>query len=692
MKENQKTDTAPLENLFEKISRALNTIDACNELLIRDTDEIRFLNDLCQVIVKEGGYLLAWVGYAENNDNKTVRPVAQAGYEEGYLETLNITWGETDRGNGPTGKAIRTGQVHICQDILNDPLFLPWRAEAVKRGYCSSIAIPLFHSGRAFGTVQFYAKEKDAFDEKEAGILTRLAHNMAYGIISRREHLEREMAIESLLEREEQYRTVVEQASDGIFISDLNGKFIEVNSSGCRILKSTRTDLLSMNMSDFLCEEEKGEEDRIIREIKKGTPIFKERNIRLKDGSSFLAEITAKMISPQQFHLFIRDISHRKKVEEERLKETLLESIGNLAGGIAHDFNNLLTGILGNISLSLVSLDQSNSVYRQLAAAERASLRAQELAQQLLTFSKGGAPFKKESSIIGLVKEITDLLFEGTSITCRFLFSELTRAVEVDVGQIRQVLKIILLNAIQASPAGGFIDLSVDEYFSSSGQEEIPLKKGWYTRVSVKDYGAGIEEQNFKKLFDPYYSTKPGGTGLGLATAYSIVKRHGGEITVKSEVNKGSIFSFFLPAIEKSPRLERKEMQIPLNGKGKILLMDDEEMIQSVASSMLSELGYGVVIARNAPEAVSKYSEAFKSGNPFDLVILDLTIRGSVGGKEALKELLEIDPGVRAIASSGYSNDAARADWSEHRFKGFLPKPYRLADLGLVLRQVMSFN
>ncbi len=688
---NLNSEPARPDTLLRNISRALKTFEACNELLFRATDEIRFLKDLCEVIVKEGGYLLAWVGMAENDVDKSVRPVAQAGYEAGYLETLKITWGDTERGRGPTGTAIRSGQPNICRDIVHDPLFLPWRAEAVKRGYASALAIPLLHSGKAFGSVQIYAKEKDAFDEKEAGLLTTFARNMAYGIISLREHVERERAIDSLRESEEQYRTVVEQALDGIFITGLHGNFLEVNSSGCHLLKSTRKEILKMNIRDFLFEEEKADVESTILALKKGEAIVKERSIRLKDGSSLLAEVSAKMISQERFHLFVRDISNRKRMEEELLRETRLESIGHLAAGIAHDFNNLLTGILGNISLSLASLDQSNPIYGQLAAAERASLRAQDLASQLLTFSKGGAPLKKESSIIDLVKESADFVFKGTSVTCQCHLPEATRVVEIDEGQISQALNNLLLNAIHASPEGGVVEIFVEE-FHSSGKEEIPFKTGWYVRVSVKDRGIGIPEKNIKKIFDPYFSTKSGGTGLGLATTYSIIKKHGGEITVKSEINKGTTFSFFLPALDKSPPLPRKEKQIPLNGKGKVLLMDDEEMIQSVTTSMLSKLGYGVVIAKDAGEAVSKYGEAFRTGNPFDLVILDLTIPGSIGGKEALKQLLEINPAVKAIASSGYSNDAGSADWSQHQFKGFLPKPYRLTDLGLILRQVMGFH
>ena len=379
-------------------------------------------------------------------------------------------------------------------------------------------------------------------------------------------------------------------------------------------------------------------------------------------------------------------------MEEELLKESRLESIGHLAGGIAHDFNNLLTGILGNISLSLATLDQSSPVYAQLASAERASLRAQDLAGQLLTFSKGGSPLKKESSIIDLIKDTTRVFAQSSSsISFRYSFSENACPVEIDTGQMSQVLNNLLLNAIQASPKNGIIELSVDNY-QSSNQKILHLKPGSYVRVSVKDHGIGIPKKDLKKIFDPFFSTKSGGTGLGLATSYSIVKKHGGEMVVDSELDKGSTISFYLPALEKSQPASREKTSALLNGKGKILLMDDEEMILSVTTNMLNKLGFGVVIARNASEAVSKYQDAFNAGNPFDAVILDLTIPGSIGGKEALKKLLEIDPSVKAIASSGYSNDAVRADWSQHQFRGFLAKPYRLSDLGITLGQVTSIS
>lgn len=691
IEDNLNSDLNPSPVLFRNISRALKTIEICNEMLFHALDENSFLNDLCRLIVEEGGYLLAWVGKVGNHPLKSIDPIAYAGSKDAELKSFQTTWGDATGANSSLGIAVRSGRPYICRDMVGDPSLGSWRNEALKRGFASSITIPLTQSGDVFATVQIYAKEPYAFDEKEVDLLSRLAKNMTFGIVTLREHSEREKAIASLRQSEEQYRTLVEQASDGILITDLEGKILEINPSGCLLLKSTRDKLIGRTFNEFVYEEDQPETEKDFQALLQGKNILKERTLKLKEGASILTEVSSKMISPDRCYFFVRDISKRKKMEEELLKESRLESIGHLAGGIAHDFNNLLTGILGNISLSLASLDQSNPVFSQLASAERASLRAQELASQLLTFSKGGSPLKKEASIIELIKESASFVSRSTSISFQYSFPENTRSVEIDRGQITQVLNNLLLNAIQASPKNGIIELSV-ENFQSSDKKQLPLKPGSYVRVTVKDHGIGISKRDLKRIFDPFFSTKSGGTGLGLATSYSIVKKHGGEMIVESELAKGATISFYLPALEKPVLAPREKNSALLSGKGKILLMDDEEMILSVATNMLNKLGYGVVIARNASEAVSIYQEAFITGNPFDAVILDLTIPGGIGGKEALKRLLEIDPSVKAIASSGYSNDAVRSDWSQHQFRGFLAKPYRLSDLGYTLSQITSIN
>lgn len=674
---------------YRNISRALRTIQACNKLLVEAKDENKLLNDFCQIIVEKGGYYMAWVGMAENDPYQSVIPVAQAGYEAGYLEKLNITWADTERGRGPTGRAIRTKTPVIARNLLTDPSLAPWRDEVIKRGYASAIAIPLIHSGAALGSVQMYAKEPDAFDEQEADLLLRLSESLAYGIIALREHEEREKAVTALRQSEELFRTLVENATDAIFITDPKGNFIDANLAACLMFKTKREDLLRSSIKEFVLKEDLPEVEKGMEALLAGNAIVRERRFVRKDGTSILTEISAKMITRNRIHVFVRDITARKKIDEALVKETKFESIGLFAGGIAHDFNNLLTAILGNLSLSLSSMERSNPLFEQLTEAEGAAVRAQDLARQLLTFSKGSAPLRKEIFIASLVRESANRASRGSSLKCQFNLPDNLWIVMGDEGQLSQVFHNIILNAIQASQSVDIIELFARNY-QSDGQGEVFLKPGTYVEISIKDHGIGIPEEHFQKIFDPYFTSKPGGTGLGLATSYSIVKKHGGEIKVSSAVNGGATFYIYLPAVQKSMPAKPEHSPVALGGKGKILLMDDEELVLNVTSRMLNKLGYSVVLARNGDEAVAKFNEALSSGSVFDAIILDLTIPGGMGGRETLQKILAIRPDVKAIASSGYSNDVVMADWRKYQFCGLLPKPYRLTELGITLRQVIA--
>src|SRR6202162_2385664 len=673
---------------YRNISRALRTIEACNKLLVEAKVENKLLNDFCQIIVEKGGYYMAWVGMAQNDPYQSVIPVAQAGYEAGYLEKLNITWADTERGRGPTGRAIRTKTPVIARNLQTDPLIAPWRNEIIERGYASAIAIPLIHSGAAFGSVQMYAKEPDAFDDQEADLLLRLSENLAYGIIALREHEERKKAVTELRQSEELFRTLVENASDAIFITDPKGNLIDANLATCQMFKAMREELLRSSIKEFVLKEDLPEVEKGIEAVLAGNAIVRERRFVRTDGTSVLTEISAKMIARHRIHVFVRDITARKKIDEALVKETKFESIGLFAGGIAHDFNNLLTAILGNLSLSLSSMEKSNPLFEQLTEAEGAAVRAQDLARQLMTFSKGSAPLRKEVSIASLVRDSANFAARGSSLKCQFNLPDNLWIVMGDEGQLSQVIHNTIFNSIQASQSEGIREL-LSRNYQTDGQGEVFLKPGTYVEISIKDHGVGIPEEHFQKIFDPYFTNKPGGTGLGLATAYSIVKKHGGEIKVSSAVNEGATFNIYLPAVQKSMPA-KPDLPVSLGGKGKILLMDDEELVLNVTSRMLNKLGYSVVLARNGDEAVAKFNEALSSGSVFDALILDLTIPGGMGGRETLQKILAIRPDVKAIASSGYSNDVVMADWSKFQFCGLLPKPYRLTELGITLRQVIA--
>ena len=376
-------------------------------------------------------------------------------------------------------------------------------------------------------------------------------------------------------------------------------------------------------------------------------------------------------------------------MENEMIKAQKLESIGILAGGLAHDFNNILTAILGNVSLSKNTSNPGDVLYRRLSDAEKAALRAKDLTKQLLTFSRGGAPVKRVISIIEIIKESADLVLRGSDVRCNYFMADDIRPVEADGGQISQVIHNIILNADQAMPHGGTINIRCENVTVGSG-DPIPLKSGKYIRISIEDSGIGIQEEYIPKIFDPYFTTKQKGSGLGLATAYSIVKRHDGLITVESKLGVGTTFNIYLPATAKKVVLRSEDKSFPVFGKGKILIMDDEEIVRKVAGEMLSYLGYRVEFAAEGREAIEQYKKARDTGNPYNLLIMDLTIPGGMGGMEALKELLKIDPDVRAVVTSGYSNNPIISEYKRYGFKGFITKPYNVIELSKIIHGIIN--
>jgi PAS domain S-box-containing protein len=414
-----------------------------------------------------------------------------------------------------------------------------------------------------------------------------------------------------------------------------------------------------------------------------------------REGVERLIEISAAPIRDKTNRklgtvLVFRDITEKEHLESERRKAEKLESLGVAAGGIAHDFNNLLTAIIGNLSLSLISLSPDDDMYERLAAAKKASLRAQELAQQLLTFAKGGAPIKKTASIGQLIQDTVTFSVRGSSIRSNFEMPEDLWPVEIDSGQISQVVNNLAINAEQAMPSGGTMRVTCENFFLAEESASLsPLRVGKYVKITIHDEGIGIPEEYLKKIFDPYFTTKPKGSGLGLATSYSIVKNHDGLITVESKVGVGSIFSIYLPATDKQVAFERARSE-PAKGRGRILALDDEEAICELVKAALTPLGYDVTTVQDGAAAISAYKEAMTEDRKYDAVISDLTIPGGMGGAECIKRLVEMDPSVKAIVSSGYAMDPVMSRYREYGFCACIAKPYEVSDLGHIVHDVLE--
>ena len=525
-----------------------------------------------------------------------------------------------------------------------------------------------------------------------SGPITLHGREFLYSIVH--DITERKQAEEKLRASEERYRNLYESARDIICTIDLDGIIYSLNPVFEPITGWSRTEWVGKPFSSMLHPEDSDPARIVLESAFRGErPPVQEWRVLSKSGEYLPEEFT---VTPQFRNETVigvmsvgRDISERKQIEEERLRAGKLESIGILAGGIAHDFNNILTALLGNITLARLNSKRGEKVYDLLLEAEKASFEAKGLTQQLLTFARGGAPVKKVTPVVNLIKEAAVFAARGSNTQCRFSIPDDLWPAEVDEGQIRQVISNLVLNAVQAMPEGGVVVIQAENTVVQPG-DLLSLKPGEYVRVSVQDHGIGILKEHLSRVFDPYFTTKQKGSGLGLTICYSIIRDHGGYIGVNSEIGVGTTVYFYLPAMQREAEAVHTPQEDIRPGRARILVMDDEKIVRDIAKQMLNHIGYEVDLARDGFEAIDLYSKAVKVGRPFDAVILDLTVPGSMGGREATQKLLEIDPAARIIVSSGYSNDPIMAHFREYGFRGVVAKPYHLGDLAETLHRIIE--
>jgi len=513
--------------------------------------------------------------------------------------------------------------------------------------------------------------------------------------------IERKRFEEDLNAEKERLAVTLRSIGDGFIATDTDGNVAMINNVAERLTGWRQEQILGkplVEIFNILNERTRKPCSTMLDRIVETGSVVGTANHAIvvsREGVERLIEISASPIRDKTNRklgtvLVFRDITEKEHLEAERRKAEKLESLGVAAGGIAHDFNNLLTAIIGNLSLSLITLPPDDDMYERLGAAKKASLRAQELAQQLLTFAKGGAPIKKTASIGQLIQDTVTFSIRGSSIRSDFETPEDLWPVEVDSGQISQVVNNLAINAEQAMPAGGTLRVKCENFFLPEENATLsPLRVGKYVKITVRDEGIGIPEEYLKKIFDPYFTTKPKGSGLGLATSYSIVKNHEGLITVESKVGMGSEFSIYLPATDKQVAFERSRSE-PAKGKGRILALDDEEAICELVKAALTPLGYDVTTVQDGQSAINAYKASMEEDRKFDAVISDLTIPGGMGGAECIKRLVEMDPGVKAIVSSGYAMDPVMSRYREYGFCACIAKPYEVSDLGHAVHDVLE--
>jgi|GEM_PF-493385 len=529
----------------------------------------------------------------------------------------------------------------------------------------------------------------------------------------RREITDRERTEEALAAEKERLNVTLRSIGDGVITADSEGRILLINNGAERLTGWLQDQAAGQHLSQVFRvvseapDHQGNAKDVSVAGQQAPEPGLSQKLLLARDGTArTIAETRSPILDKGGGILgtviVFRDITVEKRMEEELLRARKLESLGVLAGGIAHDFNNLLAVILGNISFGKMFLkEKENKVSGRLIEAEKACMRGKELTYQLLAFARGGEPLRRTMAAAELIEDSVRSCLNESDVKVSFSFPEDLPLLKVDEGQIRQVIQRIVKNADEAMDNSAVLEVGA-ENVTLGPANPLALKPGTYVRISLRDEGPGIAGPDLQRIFDPYFTKKElgreKGTGLGLSICYSIVKDHGGSITVESETGKGSLFQIYLPAADQEGSLSEAPAAASAPAptteegegrKGRLLFMDDDRGVRDVMVEMLMHLGYQVRFAGDGLEAIEQYQEAARDGQPFDVVIADLTVPDGMGGKELIKELQSIDPTVRAIISSGYSNDSVLRDFKEHGFQGCVVKPYKIEELCSVLDQVM---
>ncbi len=619
-------------------------------------------------------------------DGKSLRLIAGVGWKEGAVGTATVG---TDF-ESQAGYTLRSDSPVIVENLKEESRFsVP--PLLYEEGIISGISTIIYGKREPFGILGVHSGNQRKFGANDVNFVQSVA-NLISDFIRRKES---EDALQ--IERERLDVTLL-SIGDGVIATDRRGEVVLVNRVAEELTGWAQTEAVGKPLKDvFHIINEKTRkrcENPADKVLMTGGIVGIANHTMLvsKGGQEYLIEDSGAPIRGQDGRilgvvLVFRDVTAKRRAEEELMRGQKLESLGVLAGGIAHDFNNILTAIMGNVAVAKMYIQGDEEAINRLSEAEESIVRARGLTNQLLTFSQGGSPIKKPSSLGGLIKDAANFVLSGSNVRCIFELPEDLWPVDLDQSQFGQVISNLVINADQSMPGGGEISISGENVEVRKGK--LPLPAGRYVKMTIRDRGMGISGEHLGKVFDPYFSTKQKGSGMGLTTSYSIIKNHDGLMEVESILGEGTAFHIYLPASESEGVVDSYEEKVPLSGEGKILLMDDEDVVREASRGMLETLGYEVEEALEGKEAVDKYTDAIDSGNPFDGVIMDLTIPGGMGGKEAVKAILKVDPEAKVIVSSGYSNDPIMSNFREFGFEGVLVKPYRVGELFRVLSEIL---
>jgi two-component system, cell cycle sensor histidine kinase and response regulator CckA len=683
---------------LRRLNRELRALSASNQALVRATDEQALLEDVCRIICDGAGYQMAWVGRAEQDAARTIRPLAWAGLEDGYLFAGDISWDAAKPDVDGTGTAVRTGTIARVPDFTIDPGVAPWRPAALERGYRSSLALPLAgEGGETFGALAIYSTEADAFTPDETRLLEELAQDLAFGTLVMRTRAERDGADAALRASEEQYRRFVEDDVTGVVVATPEARLITCNPAFARMLGFTTTEeMLGTSIATF--HQDPVEHRAFMTELRtRGRVEGREMKWRRRDGSTMIAIDTAigdfdaagELVAVRGYLI---DTTERRRLEEDLRQAQKMEAVGRLAGGVAHDFNNMLTAINGYAGILASSMVPDDERLGDVEEIRKAGDRAAALTRQLLAFSRRQVLQPRVIDLNAVVSGIVPMLrrLVGEQIDIRTLEAPDLGHVRADPGQVEQILLNLVVNARDAMPRGGTVtigttNVSVAENGVHAAHEVHP---GPYVQLAVTDTGTGMDASTVAHLFEPFFTTKPAGegTGLGLATVYGIVTQSGGHTTVESEPGRGSTFRVYLPRVAAPVEPVPAAAASAPGGSQEILVVDDEDGIRAFAERVLRELGYDVSVARSGDEAIALVTD---HPGRFDLLVTDVVLPG-MDGRQLSDRLTARERSLRTLFISGYARDALVHQGVLDPDVAFLGKPFTPLSLGRAVRDVLD--
>ncbi len=689
-------EEGPLEDLLNRVVTEIKTRTGCDAVGIRLQSGEDFPYFAQQGFPAD---------FLQTENTLTLREADSAGRQQGQEAGINLACacgmvlsGRTD----PThplftrGGSFWTNNALLLRDLPPDQEFRRSpRNQCVHHGYASTALVPIRCREQTVGLIQLSDHRKGCFTLTAIELLEGIAAHIGAALMRRR-------AEDILRESEEMHRAIITASPIPMALHDDRERIFFLNPSFVQTFGYTLADIPTI--ADWWPKAYPDETYRasvvelwrteLAQLQRTGSFMPVEATVRCRDGTDKTVLSSVAALPGSLAHTFLSvfsDITEHKRTEEELLKIQKLQSIGTLAGGIAHDFNNILQGLFGNISLAKDSLSKEHPSHRLLEEAEKSLCMAVRLTKQLLTFAKGGEPVKEHISLSALVEEVVRFDLSGSPVSLVYQAQEGLWQVHADKGQLQQVISNLSINARQAMPNGGHLYVTLAN--AELDADAVPgLRAGQYVKVVVRDEGGGIDPQLQDRIFDPYFTTKPTGNGLGLATVYSIIRKHNGSVLVSSAQGQGATFTLYLPA---SPHPVQAEPVAPPAEKlaaprsARVLVMDDEEPVRKLVVLILAAAGHNVETAADGQAAIAKCRQAVQAGRPFDVAIMDMTVPGGMGGKEAVHEILAMIPTIKAIVSSGYSEDPVMASPSEYGFCAAMAKPYSPLALQAIVAEVL---